>query len=82
MGDDVVCVPRGNWAGRTTTTITVISTLNVITTFDAHGLAVGDTIRHDDYAASVGQRAALGSYAYLADADGLLDGTDPGKVIA
>lgn len=82
VGDEVVCVPRGNWAGRTTTTITGISSLNVITLDDAHGLAVGDTIRHDDYAASVGQRAALGSYAYLADADGLLDGTDPGKVIA
>lgn len=82
VGDVVHCVPRGDWASRVTTTITGISSLNVITLDDAHGLAVGDTIRHADYAQSVGQRAALGTYAYLADGDGLLDGSVAGKLIA
>lgn len=82
MADDVVsCVPRGNWAGRTVRTIVDV-TGSVITLSGAHGLAVGDTIRHDDYAPAIAARPELASYAFLADSDGLLDGTDPGKVIA
>lgn len=82
VGDVVHCVPRGDWASRVTTTIAGISSMNVITLDDAHGLSVGDTIRHADYAQSVGQRAALATYAYLADGDGLLDGSAAGKLIA
>jgi hypothetical protein len=82
VGDVVHCVSRGDWSSRVTTIIAGISSMNVITLDDAHGLAVGDTIRHADYAQSVGQRAALGTYAYLADGDGLLDGSVVGKLIA
>lgn len=80
-GDVVSCVPRGNWSGRTVRTIVDV-TGSVITLSGAHGLAVGDTIRHDDYAPAIAARPELASYAFLADSDGLLDGTDPGKVIA
>jgi hypothetical protein len=82
VGDVVSCVPRGDWAGRKVRTITNIAGNTVSLSGLAHGLAVGDTIRHDDYAASIAARPELASYAFLADEDGLLDGTDPGKVIA
>ena len=77
-GDAVSCVPVGNWSGRVTTSlVSVVGTS--ITTAAAHGLAVGDTIRHDDYAAA---SVAVRTYAYLSsDADELGAG-DPPRVVS
>ena len=76
-GDDVSCVPVGNWSGRVTTSlVSVVGT--TITTTAPHGLAIGDTIRHDDYAAAT---VAVQAYAYLSsDADQLGAG-DPPRVV-
>ena len=76
-GDDVSCVPVGNWSGRVTTSlVSVVGT--TITTTAPHGLAIGDTIRHDDYAAAT---VAVQAYAYLSsDADELGAGDPPRAV--
>lgn len=76
-GDAVSCVPIGNWSGRVTTSlVSVVGTS--ITTAAAHGLAIGDTIRHDDYAAAT---VAVQAYAYLSsDADELGAGDPPRAV--
>ena len=75
--DAVSCVPVGNWSGRVTTSlVSVVGT--TITTTAPHGLAIGDTIRHDDYAAAT---VAVQAYAYLSsDADELGAG-DPPRVV-
>jgi hypothetical protein len=81
-GDAVACVPSGDWASRVQTTIDTIAGVT-IDTLAAHGLAVGDTIRLDNYDAATGARSAVGGHAFLADAGGELGaGGDPGKVIA
>ena len=80
-GDAVYCVPAGDWAGRTVTTIASIGSEPSVTTDDPHGLAVGDTIRLADYTSATGARLATAGYAWLSSAAGTVDG-DPGQVIA
>jgi hypothetical protein len=81
--DAVACIPLGDWAGRANRTIDVINTGSREVTFSAaHGLAVGDIIRFDDYDATTAARAAAGGYAFLADdADTLGTAAVVGQVI-
>ncbi len=82
VGDAVSAVNAGDWSGRVQTTILTIAGTS-ITTAAAHGLAIGDTIRLDDYDDATASRTALGGFAYLADGDGLLGTANaPGQVIA
>jgi hypothetical protein len=77
-GTPVVCVPAGDWAGRTATTI-LTRVGNTITTAAAHGLSAGDTIRFDAYDA-VGHTDETRGYAFVADGNETLDG-DPARII-
>lgn len=63
VSDAVYCVPRGDWAGKTARTISVVSG-NDVTLSGAHGLVAGDTIRPQPYDSVT---AALRLYAYIAD---------------
>ena len=76
VGDAVLCIPRGNYAGAASRAITVIAG-NTVTFDGAHGLAAGDSVRSQDYgSATAGQQA----YCYLADAATLLlNAVDPAK---
>lgn len=76
VGNAVLCIPRGNYAAATARAITIIAG-NTVTFDGAHGLAAGDSVRSQDYAAAgAGQR----TYAYLADAATLLlNATDPAQ---
>jgi hypothetical protein len=80
-GDAVDCVPVGDWAGRTSTTIASIGSEPSITTADPHGLAVGDTVRLSDYTSATTERPAVVGYAWPSSDAGTVDG-DPGQVIA
>ena len=77
-GAPCACVPRGNWAGRTLTTISSINrTTRRVVFAGAHGLAAGDTVRPKAYDSS---SAAQKLYVYVADRDGTLGaGGDEGK---
>jgi len=77
-GTPVVCVPAGDWAGRTATTI-LTRVGNTITTAAAHGLSAGDTIRFDAYDAA-GHTDETRGYAFVADAAETLDGA-PARII-
>lgn len=77
-GTPVVCVPAGDWASRTATTI-LTRVGNTITTAAAHGLSAGDTIRYDAYDA-VGHTDETRGYAFVADGAETLDG-DPARII-
>ena len=80
VGDAVDCVPVGDWAGRTVTTIAAMGSEPSITTDDPHGLAVGDTIRLSDYTSATAVRPAVAGYAWPSSDAGTVDG-DPGQVI-
>lgn len=74
--DAVSCVNVGDWSGRTARTISsIVSASRTVNFSAAHGLAVGDTIRHDDYDGAAGARAFVGGYAFTADSAGTI-GTD------
>lgn len=80
VGDRIACVPIGDYASRVETVITAIDRgANLVTTFDNHGLAVGDTIRFGDYD---DVSDTVKGYAYIADNSDVLGAdSDPAYII-
>lgn len=79
IADDVVwCIPAGDFAGKAQLTIVGIAA-GVVEFSGAHGLAIGDTIRHAAYD-DVAERVQ--GYAYLGDdADHLGAANDEASII-
>lgn len=66
VGDAVECVPRGNFAGRASRTISIIAG-NTVTLSAAHGLAAGDSIRPEDYDNAATAHQVYGFFADSAE---------------
>jgi len=76
-GDVVLCIPAGAWGSATQRII--VSIVGATVTLDgAHGLIAGDDIDHARWSLA---STRIQKYAYLARADGTIEGVEPAQDI-